>query len=150
MDMEEAKAAFVDAAVKIGMETAKGIFEEALSPGGELYETYMRRAILGGKMWYGMYKPKVYKRGYTLTDRGNIAINVGDIKIVGTRLEASVSIDNLSPHLGFTKGFDMPNGEHRPGGDVFAMIPSELSMKWEAPKEVLEQILSQAAQLVFG
>ena len=150
MDLEEAMGVFQDTIVQIGMGMAMDNFMEAMSPGGTLYEQIMAGAIAGGKLWYGMYKPKRYKRLGTLTDRGNIMINVGEPEIDGTNIVASVSVQNISPHAMYAEGFMMVNGEYRRGGDLMGMVPSSVTTHWDAPRDVLEKIVAQAAEIAFG
>lgn len=150
MNWEEALGVFQDTIVQIGMNMAKDNFMEAMSPGGKLYEQIMAGAIAGGHLWYGMYKPKRYKRLGTLSDRGNIMIDVSEPEIEGTNIVASVNVQNISPHAGYAEGFMMVNGEYRRGGDLMGMVPSVVTTRWDAPRDVLEKIVAQAAEIVFG
>lgn len=129
---------------------AAELFARELEPGGQAYEQVMQGAIAGAKMWYGMYRPVKYQRGYTLSDRGNIAITHSDVTVAGTSLSATMDVENNSPHIGYTAGFEMRNGKFRPGGDVLSMVPSSVKVKIDVPAGVVTQCAIQAMQAVSG
>lgn len=141
---------FKQVAIELGMQRAAAALVEAMSPGGKGYEQIMRGAIAGANNWYGMYSPKVYKRGYSLTDRGNIDISISGPTISGTTIEMSYDVRNISPHIGWTAGFMMRNGETRPGGDVLAMVPNHIEIPWNPSAEDIKDIVEQAQKILFG
>lgn len=146
----DATSALKEAIIQIGMAMFADKFETALSDGGELYEQIMIGAIASANTWYGLYKPKIYHRGYTLSQRGNIKIIHSEIQVSGTQLHSTVSVANVAPHAVYERGFEMVNHEWRPGGDLTGSVPSEVSMTWEPPADVVSDIVQQAAQAVFG
>lgn len=112
------------------------------APGGKLYSRIVNASVGVAMAWYGMYKPKVYERGWTLTDPANHVVTIKDVKSDGgTSWSASGNVANTSPHAGFADGFLMPNREFRPGGPVviqsgrFAedihLNPSEMQALWD-------------------
>jgi len=149
-DMNNAMEAFWATVAQLAVEMAKEHFIEAVSPGGKVYEKLMAGAIAGAHSWYGMYRPRVYKRGYTLSDRSNIIITASEPEATGGGLRANITVENVSPHVGYTPGFLMFNGEYREGGDIMALVPPEVSEPWNVPQDVIVDILERAAGLVFG
>lgn len=93
---------------------------DILQDGGAVYKQIEETMINSATEWYGMYTPKYYMRGYTLTDSSNIDISISDVQVSPTSWSAVATERNLSPHFHWTKGFPMRNGQYRPGADILA------------------------------
>ena len=144
--VEAAREVFLDFIA----EYAKRVIDEALSPGGAQYEQIMAGAIASAMQWYGLYSPKVYHRHWTLSQRSNIMISHSEIQVSGTDLHTSVSVVNVAPHAVYEKGFVMPNGKVRPGGDLSALIPNSISIDIVIPPDVARVAYTEALAAVMG
>ena len=125
--------------------------DQALSPGGELYETLLAGAIAGAAEWYGMYSPEVYQREYSMTAPNNIVIS-HSISVNGAQVTGTFSVANISPHAGFAEGFWFyKRGKpfYRPGGDLMADVPSSLSYTVNIPQEIADAYFEQALRAVL-
>ena len=124
----------------------------ALGEGGDIYEQLMSAAIASAEIWYGMYSPTVYKRGYTMSQRGNISISA-DISVSGTGVSVRCTTANVSPHAGFSFGFWMyKRGKAfwRPGGDLMALVPSSVNYSVNISQAEADQCFAAALGAVIG
>jgi len=129
------------------MPYAAELFEAELSEGGTAYAMAEQSARMGVDAWYGMYSPKVYQRGMTLSS--GITIDHSGVSIDGHSLSASMVVGNTSPHIGWTGGFPMRNGKFRPGGDIYKFLhPAHVSIA--VPESICEQCLEQAMRAYYG
>lgn len=120
---------------------------------GEITKQCSRTGIIGQQVigdsvaaaleWYGMYTPKVYRRGMTLSNPDNISVGAGNIETDGHTGSAELLATNMSPHAGYSFGFPMRNGLFRPAGDVIA-IGRHYSGHIDIPDDVLGPIWEQA------
>lgn len=123
----------------------------ALQPGGAIYEKLMSGAIAGALAWYGMYTPLVYQRGMTMSDPGNIVIS-GNAKATGSVISGTAHVANVSPHAGFSYGFDFyRRGElfHRPGGDLMQSVPKSVQFDVDVPQDVANTMFLSALKAVL-
>ena len=141
--------AFEEIFYDILMPIAASLFEAEISPGGLAYEMILQQAILGAQVWYGMYSPKKYHRGMTLSNPGNIQIDHGDVEISGRDLSTDMSVKNISPNMWATAGFKMVNGQWRPGGDVYQFV-QDVDISIDVPEDVRRECMAQALQSIFG
>ncbi len=131
------------------MQWASAKFAEMLAPGGEVYMAIQGAAIAGAEAWYGMYSPKKYVRGMTLSMASNNPVSSGDVSASGGTLHATCHVQNTSPHAGYSYGFRMRGGAFRPGGDLMAMVPSTMSVTIDVPDSVVQDFAARAIQAVL-
>ena len=123
--------------------------EKAFAPGGALYEQIVASSIGAASSWYGMYAPKVYHRGMTFTDPGNIQVSSGGITVTGQTWQGTWNVTNTSPHAGFSDGFPMRGGAFRPGGYIVANgehFTFDVSVDDSAAQDVFGNCVRQAIQ----
>lgn len=123
--------------------------DEAFAPGGKFYERVMAGAIASAVAWYGLFTPLKYQRGYTLSARGNILINYSSAAAGegGYEALATWSVQNISPHAQFSGGWDFMRGGklvHRPGGDLMASVPDDLTENVEIPTDLASELFDSA------
>ena len=127
MTKEEAEAyvkiVFANAAVIVRQLAKPYIIQEVeklCSKGGKIYSQVLGASLAAAAGWYGKYTPKVYQRGYTFLQEGNIEIGVGGITVDEASWNATWHVVSVSEHASFSDGFIMPNGKERPGGFIVA------------------------------
>lgn len=123
--------------------------EREFGPGGSIYSKIVGLSIAAASGWYGMYKPKVYRRGWTFTDESNIAVSVHDIQSNGKTWGAGWDVENQSSHAGYSDGFMMRNGEYRPGGYIVANNVN-IRQDIEMPQDEVEYLFRAALAQVLG
>lgn len=126
--------------------------EKEMSPGGEAYERIMNGAISGAIAWYGMYSPRVYQREYSMSSRGNIKIQC-NVSANDGKVQGTFSVENVSPHAVYSYGFYFHSSEglqYRPGGDLMANVPSEVTISVVIPQDVVDSMYRQAMSIVMG
>lgn len=109
------------------------------SPSGEIGQQVISDSVAIAADWYGMYKPTVYRRGWTLTNEKNIKVGAGEVETDGYTASATIHVANVSPHAGYSAGFAMRNGKFRPAGDVVAR-GRRYSAHIDVPADVLSSI----------
>ena len=127
-------------------------FEAAISPGGEIYEQVKNDAKAGAQAWYDLYTPEVYVRGKTLTNDANINISANGT-VSGTTITVEGSVDNTSPHVGFTGGFwfmKRKKRHWRKGGDIMAKVKSDYPFKPELAQSDADALYAQAIMTAIG
>lgn len=125
--------------------------DEALSSGGSLYEVIMAGAIAGAMAWYGMYSPEVYQREYSMASESNIQIS-HSVQVSGPSVTGSYSVQNTSPHAGYSEGFwfyKRGRPFFRPGGDLMANVPTQLTFAVDVPQNIADSCFEQALSAVM-
>lgn len=131
------------------MPYAADLFAAEISEGSAAYTMVEQGARLGVDAWYGMYSPKVYQRGMTLSS--GITLDYDGIRIEGHSLASSITVGNTSPHIGWTSGFYMRGGKFRPGGDIYKFLPrSGIEVPIKVPESICEKCLEQAMRAYYG
>lgn len=124
---------------------------EAHSRGGQAFAEITKTMKDSAEMWYGMYHPKVYKRGETLKADGNLVIMSSAVDVSAGEWSMDWTPLNLSPHFHWTSGFPMRNGQYRPGADILAEADGlDIKIQIDIPEDIVVACATQALGAVIG